>query len=155
LVITGVHTDQITEAGAARVPVSSLILSLTDHTHIAAEAVVGVSDSLLEALTAVSDPRGRRGVRHRFGRAHLIDPTARSTANPIMPAPKIDTAKERPGSLTRACRPSGTPALTHAQLHPSKPPGASQDLLRRPHRVPNDAGIKALRPLRGRAPREP
>jgi predicted transposase YbfD/YdcC len=48
------------------VPVSSLIPSLTGHVHTGAESVDVVPDSLLEALAAVSDPRARRGVRHRF-----------------------------------------------------------------------------------------
>jgi DDE_Tnp_1-associated len=49
------------------VSVSSLIPSLTGHVHIGVEEGVVVPDSLLDALSAVSDPRGRRGVRHRFG----------------------------------------------------------------------------------------
>ena len=57
----------IAEAGAAPVSVSSLIPSLTGHVHTGAESVDVVPTSLLEALAAVSDPRSRRGLRHRFG----------------------------------------------------------------------------------------
>jgi predicted transposase YbfD/YdcC len=56
----------ITEAGAAPVPVSSLIPSLTGRVPAGIEGADGVPDSLLEALAAVGDPRARRGVRHRF-----------------------------------------------------------------------------------------
>jgi len=49
------------------VSVSSLIPSLTGHVHTGAESVDVVPTSLLEALAAVSDPRSRRGLRHRFG----------------------------------------------------------------------------------------
>jgi len=59
------------------------------------------------------------------------------------------------GSLT-ACRPRRAHRhwCTHRPRNPPAP-GARRDLLRRPHRQPNGAGPKALRPLRGRAPREP
>lgn len=56
----------INEAGAAPVPISSLVPSLARHVPTETQAVGDVPDSLLEALAAVSDPRAPRGVRHRF-----------------------------------------------------------------------------------------
>jgi hypothetical protein len=48
---------------------------------------------------------------------------------------------------------TGTDELNAPTLH--TPRGVTSSLLRLPHRLPNGAGLKALRPLRGRAPREP
>lgn len=45
---------------------SSLIPSSAHHRQALVERVADVPDSLLEALAVVTDPRARRGVRHRF-----------------------------------------------------------------------------------------
>jgi len=82
----------------------------------------------------------------------LIDPTGQGATNPIMPAP----AKEWPAASPRALPTAGhTSTDARTAHHSTGPSGVRLDLLRLPHRLPNGAGLKALRPLRDRAPREP
>jgi predicted transposase YbfD/YdcC len=58
--------SQSTEAGAVSVSVSSLIAATVDQFPSPAADVEAVPADLLAALATLSDPRARRGVRHRF-----------------------------------------------------------------------------------------
>ena len=72
----------------------------------------------------------------------LTDSVDRSTAHPIMPA----RAKGPPAASHRACPPRGLTGADERHAPTPEHPGDNHDLPRHPHRLPDDADLKALRP---------
>lgn len=86
----------------------------------------------------------------------LIDLADRGTAHPIMPAHDADEGMTGSPAADLPTR-RDTTLMSELSHQPSRTDQESDHplLLRRPHHAPNGAGVKALRPLRGRATPEP